>query len=263
MLCKNKLSTRCITLYSIAMMALASGFSTGPSHLLPNRLLHPSVNTEAMKSSTHTKTTLPMTKEPNLPSLTEDTTWRLRFALNNVPTQNGRKVGELFVVHLQFIEEEGFEPPQGIVRQVFPDGAPESTDETGESSPNAAAPTAKITGGRWKLSEDPDDRKDGLWIWGLFKEPLYPFLLLQIETGAYPIDGMEGDCLKPLVLYAQVDHKRDKGTGEVELGVAALNLREIEQMKADPFGAAKVEVFEEVKVGQLTLRPYDAAKARK
>ncbi len=22
---------------------------------------------------------------------------------------------------------------------------------------------------RWKLSEDPNDRRDGLWIWGLFK----------------------------------------------------------------------------------------------
>jgi hypothetical protein len=22
---------------------------------------------------------------------------------------------------------------------------------------------------RWTLSEDPNDRKDGLWIWGLFK----------------------------------------------------------------------------------------------
>ena len=29
---------------------------------------------------------------------------------------------------------------------------------------------------RGKPTEDP---KDGLWVWGLFKEPLYPFMLLQ------------------------------------------------------------------------------------
>ena len=41
-------------------------------------------------------------------TLTEDSTWRLRFSLNSVPTKNGRKVGELFNVDVQFIEEEGF-----------------------------------------------------------------------------------------------------------------------------------------------------------
>jgi len=195
-------------------------------------------------------------KEGEVSTLTDQTTWRLRFALNNVPTTSGQKVGELFVVHLQFIEEEGFEPPQGLVKQVFPD---DDTEDTPDSS--SSAPCMKIANGRWKLSEDPDDRKDGLWIWGLFKEPLYPFMLLQIETDEYPIGGVEEDSLKPLRLYAQVDHKRDKETGDVELGVASVNLREIEQMKADPFGAAKVEIFEEVKVGQLTFRPYDAKES--
>lgn len=245
------------------MIALASSFSALPSHHhhLPSKSPHPSINADATKPSVHkTTTTLPMAAE-GVPTLTEDTTWRLRFALNNVPTKNGRTVGELFVVHLQFTEDEGFEPPQGSVRQVFPDGG-----GPGEDTPDGDTATrATITSGRWKLSEDPDDRKDGLWIWGLFAEPLYPYMLLQIETGEVPIAGGAGgeDFLKPLVFYAQVDHRRDKKTGEVELGVAALNLREIEQMKADPFGAAKVEVFEEVKVGQLTFRPYDAAEARK
>jgi hypothetical protein len=41
-------------------------------------------------------------------TLTEETTWRLRFSLNGVPTKNGRKVGELFNVDVQFIEEEGY-----------------------------------------------------------------------------------------------------------------------------------------------------------
>lgn len=38
---------------------------------------------------------------------------------------------------------------------------------------------------RWRLDEeagsDPLD-KGGLWIWGLFKEPLYPFMFLQLEV---------------------------------------------------------------------------------
>lgn len=87
----------------------------------------------------------------------------------------------------------------------------------------------KVTGGRWQLSEDPEDRKDGLWVWGLFKEPLYPFMLLQIETEEYSLVG--GDAIEPLTLYAQINHKRDKETGEVELEAATLNIREIESIK--------------------------------
>lgn len=41
-------------------------------------------------------------------TLTESSTWRLRFSLNGVPTKNGRKVGELFNVDVQFIEDEGY-----------------------------------------------------------------------------------------------------------------------------------------------------------
>ena len=41
-------------------------------------------------------------------TLSPETTWRLRFSLNGVPTKNGRKVGELFNVDVQFVEEEGY-----------------------------------------------------------------------------------------------------------------------------------------------------------
>ena len=36
-------------------------------------------------------------------------------------------------------------------------------------------------GGTWTLSEDKDDRKDGLWVWGLFEEPKYPFLYFYLD----------------------------------------------------------------------------------
>ena len=41
-------------------------------------------------------------------TLTSETTWRLRFSLNGVPTKNGRKVGDLFNVDVQFSEEDGY-----------------------------------------------------------------------------------------------------------------------------------------------------------
>ena len=63
------------------------------------------------------------------------------------------------------------EPPQGEIKQIV--------KETNEES---NVQYLKVKSGRWQLSEDPEDRKDGLWIWGLFKEPLYPFMLFQIET---------------------------------------------------------------------------------
>jgi len=175
-----------------------------------------------------------------------------------VPTKSGRKVGELFVVDVQFIEEEGFEPPQGEIKQILvedkQDGDDSSdSDDTTSSSRNIRY--LKVTNGRWKLSEDPNDRKDGLWVWGLFAEPLYPFMLIQLETEEYALPGSENDAITPLTLYAQINHKRDKDTGEVELEAASLNLREVESINADPFGVAKVDIFEEVKVGQLSLRP--------
>jgi hypothetical protein len=117
------------------------------------------------------------------------------------------------------------EPPQGQLKQVT-------------SNQQSNVTYLKIRSGRWQLSEDPEDRKDGLWIWGLFEEPLYPFLLLQIETEEYVIpgsdssgSGKDADVIEPLTLYAQVNHRRDKKTGQVELDSAPLNLREFESVK--------------------------------
>lgn len=141
------------------------------------------------------------------------------------------------------------EPPQGEIKQIV--------KETNEES---NVQYLKVKSGRWQLSEDPEDRKDGLWIWGLFKEPLYPFMLFQIETEEYPLPGEEGDAIQPLTLYAQINHKRDKDTGNVELDAATLNIREVESIKADPFGAAKVDIYEEVKCGQISLRPLLESK---
>jgi hypothetical protein len=201
-------------------------------------------------------------------TLTEQTTWRLRFSLTGVPTKLERKVGELFSVDVQFREEEGFEPPQGTVVQV------QQANNNNESSVSRNVNSLKIKGGRWKLSEDPNDRKDGLWVWGLFSEPLYPFLLLNIETEEYSLtsnirstkndevsDNGEtiDDSILPLKIYAQINHKRDRKTGQVTLEPATLTIRKMETVKADILGVASIELYDEIKVGQLSLRPLNEA----
>jgi hypothetical protein len=170
-------------------------------------------------------------------TLTEDTTWNLRLVLQNLPTAKGKKVDQIiFAVQAQFIEEEGYEPPQGVLRQINT-----NNDVT-------------ITGSRWSLSEDPDDRKDSLWIWGLFKDPLYPFLLLQMEVDEVPLPGEENDSIPAFKLFAQINHKRENGEVMLSNG-ADLKIKKKETMKADPFGAATVDIFEEISVGKLQLQP--------
>ena len=166
-------------------------------------------------------------------TLTEETDWKLRLVLRSVSTTQGRKVDHVVSATVQFREEEGYEPPQGSIT-------------TAEGDP------LKITKSYWKLSEDPNDRKDGLWIWGLFKEPLYPFMLLQMEVDEIPLS--EDDTIQPLQLYAQINHKRDDEAGVI-LEAGELKVRQMETINADPFGVASVDVYEEVNIGTLSILP--------
>ena len=180
-------------------------------------------------------------------TLTEETDWNLRFVMRGVPTQKGKRVDEIFSVRAQFLEEEGYEPPQGVLKQV------EKQDD---------ASRMKITKIRWQLSEDPNDRKDGLWVWGLFKEPLYPFLLLQLETDEIRLAaGTEDeDSIQPLQLYAQIIHKRDGDLGVVLEG-ADLKIRVQETVNADIFGVSKAELYEEESIGTLSIQAAPALKS--
>lgn len=178
-------------------------------------------------------------------TLTEETVWRLRFSVSGVRTSSGRTANDLlFAVEANFLEEEGYEPPQGNLVQIV-----DEDDADGDG-----VGRLRITEGRWQLSEDPNDRKDGLWVWGLFKEPLYPFLLLKLRTEVVKLPGEDGDTVAPLELYAQISHVRDKEAGVI-LKASTLNVREMETVKADVFGVANVDVFEEVSVGQLSIQP--------
>eukprot|EP00977_Amphora_coffeiformis_P008877 scaffold2003_cov157-Amphora_coffeaeformis.AAC.11 len=173
-------------------------------------------------------------------TLTDETVWSIRFVLKGVETEKGKKVDEIFRFRANFLEEDGYEPPQGKLNQIS------SEDDR-----------IKVTSSYWQLSEDPNDRKDGLWVWGLFKEPLYPFLLLKLATDAIPLEGDEDDVIKPLQLFAQINHRRDSELGVV-LDASDLKVRQVETIKADPFGAAKVDLYEEVTVGTLSVQPIVA-----
>lgn len=187
-------------------------------------------------------------------TLTDETEWRIRFALRNIVTEQNNRVNEIFTIQGKFIEDDGYEPPQGVFLQ---------------SSSDDDSKRLRITSSRWKLSEDPNERKDGLWVWGLFQEPLYPFMLLQMETSSIPTNATPvtkshtssstiiektKDVIKPLKLYAQMKHRRDSELGAIFDTVAELKVRQSETLNADPFGISKVDVYEEISVGTLSIQ---------
>jgi hypothetical protein len=200
------------------------------------------------QQSARTASCLSMAQE-SVDTLTDATDWRLRLLLNGVTTAQGRKIdGQLFVLNGNFIEEEGYEPPQGIFKSL-------KSNNKSEDGSDESPLTLEISSSRWKLSEDPDDPKDGLWIWGLFKEPLYPFMLLQLETKELELSSAEGvvkDSIPPLKLYAQINHIRDQETGNVKLKTADVNIRLLEQVQLP---GATVDLYENEKVGQVSFQP--------
>jgi hypothetical protein len=228
--------------FTVLFVAAACGVTAFPScrtSLVPSspRAFVPSSSIPSGRTiSTCLSASSSTPQTTSITTFTDETIWNIRLLLQGLPTEKGKKVDEFFTFKARFVEEDGFEPPQGTLKV----GGDEET-------------RLKITKSRWLLSEDPNDKKDSLWIWGLFKEPLYPFLLLQLETDRIPLSGDEGDFVKPLKLYAQLIHKRKDGG--VTLQGCDLKVREMETFNADPFGAAKVTVYEEVSVGKLSLDP--------
>jgi len=106
-----------------------------------------------------------------IPSLTPSVTWSLRmdFAPSQLRTRENR-ISPISTRQFDVIFKplDGYEPPQGTING---DG---------------------ITGS-YLLSEDPEDRKDGLWVWGLFKDPLYPFCLVKVR-GARASNAIASDA---------------------------------------------------------------------
>ncbi|CAM9498778.1 unnamed protein product, partial [Laminaria digitata] len=129
-----------------------------------------------------------------LPTLTASTQWRMFLTLKD-PTLGG-DAGEAteVAVRVRFSEDRNFEPPQGSLEVI-------------EDNPCFGQQAGKA---RWTLSEEEDKRGAGLWVWGLFEDPLYPFLLLQLDNLEIVSGGAK---IPPGRLYVKVDHKRDDELG--------------------------------------------------
>lgn len=245
MIMSKKISYRGLT---VALFTLYGGFSGVASFQPTSQLLQ---NRQPTALAAGPATT-------SMATLTDETTWTMRMNLENLQTEKGKKTDGIYVVQAKFIEEEGYEPPQGRLQQFFAEEETASDETVSDDGAGEISLSSNsqmiIQSGRWTLSEDPNDRKDSLWIWGLFKDPLYPFLLLQFDIEAIPLPGEENDSIKPLRLFAQINHSRGEN-GEVILSsVSDLTVREKETYKADPFGAAKIDLFENVVVGKLQLQ---------
>jgi len=170
-------------------------------------------------------------------SLAPDCSWRIKLEL----TAPGSATPVVVTGTVRFAEETGYEPPQGslLVESCMPEG----TLTLGEQST------------RWQLSEDPEDRGDSLWIWGLFKEPLYPFILFELNLAAPLEMPVEGVCLPAGQLYCQVDHRRKDGA--VQLGEGTITYKVEEKIAADLVGLSEVVYNEPVPCG--TIRFLDTA----
>jgi hypothetical protein len=102
------------------------------------------------------------------PMLDENTLWRLTVRM---PQKDKGSAPVSAVARVRFIEERGYEPPSG---KIFVED-----DFSGIFRVNEQGYAAS-----WTLSEDKDDRKDGLWVMGLFAQPKYPFLYFSL--GLFP-----------------------------------------------------------------------------
>ena len=199
-------------------------------------------NYDAYLSREKKSVSLPMASSSTVPTLTDATVWQIRLKTEDIPSKSGEKIGSrMFKLKAQFTEEEGYEPPQGFLKQML-----ESPDEKGDDV------ELKIANARWLLSEDPEDRQAGLWIWGLFKEPLYPFMLLTIETEELELEN--NLILPSMTFFAQIPHRRKDGA--VSLENTVLNMRNTEKLQL--IGSV-ANYFEDVPVGQLQINPLDSA----
>ena len=97
--------------------------------------------------------------------------------------------------------------------------------------------------------QDPNERKAGLWIWGLFEEPLYPYLLLTLEANR--VEVAEGGYHVPAGrLLGEMRHARGSKQGSV-LTDGLLRFEVTKTYQADLVGLSKVAVGEPTTCGRL------------
>lgn len=171
-----------------------------------------------------------------------DHLWRLNFSFR----KKGVKAVDA-VARVRFVPDRNYEPPQGKIFVQDDYNGLIKVDDQGYA-------------GRWTLSEDKENRKDGLWVWGLFEEPKYPFLYFNLdiyntiilpsgeEEGIYGGEGVPSGRL-----LLRFDHIRDDTKGSLLSG-GLMNYKLTELVKADPFGVGgTVNVGDELSAGTVQI----------
>ena len=196
--------------------------------------------------------------------LDERTLWRLTLTLKKQGSPDSKAVARV-----RFIEAQGYEPPQGRLFVEDDYNGFIRTDDNGFS-------------GIWTLSEDKNDRKDGLWVWGLFEEPKYPYLyfylgiiriitfirtlqsflskMIDVYNSTVTPSGEEipvfnGEGIPNGRLDIRFNHIRDKEKGAM-LSNGYMTFKLTEFVKADPFGiGGRVDVGDVIDAGTIDIGP--------
>lgn len=168
--------------------------------------------------------------------------WKLNLKL----MQNGFKDVDL-ELKIRFIPDRNYEPPQGRVYI--------ESDLQG-----IVKVTEKGYSGVWSLSEDKNDRKDGLWVWGLFEEPKYPYLYFYLDVfdsiilpsgEEEPLFGTKGIPNDRLSFRFSHLIEKDRGT---TLTKGEMTYKVTEMMKADPLGiGGQVDIGDQVNAGVVNI----------
>lgn len=96
-----------------------------------------------------------------------------------------------------------------------------------------------------------------LQIWGLFEQPLYPFLLLELTTTGNVALSTGQMLAAGTTLYSQLPHAYGSKSGTV-LGEGGVNVRRVTRYQADLAGLSTADVAEDVPVGTCTAVRTDS-----
>lgn len=211
---------RKLCLFGLTICFLMIGFTNGWASIGTRRLL--SMNSQQQAN------------------LDEFSLWRMGITLQK---EGCKEVSAL--CRVRFVQDRSYEPPQGRIFVEDDYNGLIKVDDKGYS-------------GIWTLSEDKNDRKDGLWIWGLFEEPKYPFLYFYMDIyDSVILPSGEEEKFFEIPgnrLNFRFSHQREKGKGAV-LSDGLMTYKLTELMNADPLGlGGQVNVGDEVEVGKVELR---------
>lgn len=198
--------------------------------------------------------------EAGTPTIDSKSLWRLRLELFSGKDANASAPDRTVTVRARFVVDEGYEPPQGSIE--IEDDEELAFVQAGfhrwtmaevrrhtalKNCPTRISP--KLTDSTSGTAQDPNERKAGLWIWGLFEEPLYPYMLLSFDCNR--IEVAEGGYHIPKgKLFAEVKHARGSKSGHV-LSDGKLSFKVTKTYKADLVGLSQATIGEPTICGRL------------